>query len=137
LTQTSGRAARNLNGRVIMYADKITKSMQRTIEETERRREIQIKYNQEHNKKPEALNKKITVIHTKAEQFELNPYEQKPLHIVAAEQKEKYGKMSEEEKNEKLNELQKLMESAAQKLDFIEAAKYRDMIKELKELSNL
>lgn len=137
LTQTSGRAARNLNGRVIMYADKITKSMQRTIEETERRREIQIKYNQEHNKKPEALNKKITVIHTKAEQFELNPYEQKPLHIVAAEQKEKYGKMSEEEKNEKLNEWQKLMESAAQKLDFIEAAKYRDMIKELKELSNL
>lgn len=136
LTQTSGRAARNLNGRVIMYADKITKSMQRTIEETERRREIQIKYNQEHNKKPEALNKKITVIHTKAEQFELNPYEQKPLHIVAAEQREKYGKMSEEEKNEKLNELQKLMESAAQKLDFIEAAKYRDMIKELKELSN-
>src|SRR5690554_477404 len=82
LTQTSGRAARNLNGRVIMYADKITKSMQRTIEETERRREIQIKYNQEHNKKPEALNKKITVIHTKAEQFELNPYEQKPLHLV-------------------------------------------------------
>lgn len=137
LTQTSGRAARNLNGRVIMYADKITKSMQRTIEETERRREIQIKYNQKHNKKPEALNKKITVIHTKAEQFELNPYEQKPLHIVAAEQKEKYGKMSEEEKNEKLNEWQKLMESAAQKLDFIEAAKYRDMIKELKELSNL
>src|SRR5690625_8027308 len=86
-----------------MYADKITKSMQRTIEETERRREIQIKYNQDHNKKPEALNKKITVINTKAEQFELNPYEQKPLHIVAAEQREKYGKMSEEEKNEKLN----------------------------------
>ncbi len=136
LTQTSGRAARNLNGRVIMYADKITKSMQRTIDETERRREIQIKYNQDHNKKPEALNKKITVINTKAEQFEINPYEQKPLHIVAAEQKEKYGKMSEEQKNEKLNELQKLMESAAQKLDFIEAAKYRDMIKELKELSD-
>lgn len=136
LTQTSGRAARNLNGRVIMYADKITKSMQRTIEETERRREIQIKYNQDHNKKPEALNKKITVINTKAEQFELNPYEQKPLNTIAAEQKEKYGKMSEEEKNEKLNELQKLMESAAQKLDFIEAAKYRDMIKELKELSD-
>ena len=107
------------------------------IDETERRREIQIKYNQDHNKKPEALNKKITVINTKAEQFEINPYEQKPLHIVAAEQKEKYGKMSEEEKNEKLNEWQKLMESAAQKLDFIEAAKYRDMIKELKELSNL
>lgn len=136
LTQTSGRAARNLNGRVIMYADKITKSMQRTIDETERRREIQIKYNQDHNKKPEALNKKITVINTKAEQFEINPYEQKPLHIVAAEQKEKYGKMSEEEKNEKLNKWQKLMESAAQKLDFIEAAKYRDMIKELKELSD-
>lgn len=135
LTQTSGRAARNLNGRVIMYADKITKSMQRTIDETERRREIQIKYNQDHNKKPEALNKKITVINTKAEQFEINPYEQKPLHIVAAEQKEKYGKMSEEQKNEKLNELQKLMESAAQKLDFIEAAKYRDMIKELKEIA--
>src|SRR5690625_3334864 len=111
--------------------------MKRTNDETERRGTKKIKYTQEQNKKPESLNNKNTVIHTKAEQFELNPYEQKPLHIVAAEQKEKYGKMSEEEKNEKLNELQKLMESAAQKLDFIEAAKYRDMIKELKELSNL
>lgn len=135
LTQTSGRAARNLNGKVIMYADKITKSMKRTIEETERRREIQIKYNKDHNKVPKALNKKITIINTKAEQFEVNPYEQKPLSIVAAEQREKYGKMSEDEINKKLNKLQKLMESAAQELDFIQAAKYRDMIKELKEIS--
>src|SRR5690625_7824233 len=73
LTQTSGRAARNLNGRVIMYADKITKSMQRTIEETERRRETQTKYNQENNKKPETLKKKNNIINTKTQQTQSNP----------------------------------------------------------------
>ncbi|MDD3772682.1 MAG: excinuclease ABC subunit UvrB [Weeksellaceae bacterium] len=133
LTQTSGRAARNVNGRVIMYADKITVSMQKTIDETNRRREIQIKYNTEHNKKPEPLNKKITVINTKAEQFEINPYEQKSLSTFAAEEKTEFKKLSSDDKQKKIKELQSKMEKAAQELDFIEAAKFRDMIKELKE----
>lgn len=131
LTQTAGRAARNVNGRVIMYADKITASMQKTIDETERRREIQIKYNTDHNKKPIQIRKKITMITTKAAEFEANPYERKTLDMVAAEEREAYGEMSAEEKEEKIAELQKKMEKAAADLDFIEAAKYRDRIREL------
>ncbi len=136
LTQTSGRAARNVNGRVIMYADKITDSMQKTIDETNRRREIQIKYNTEHNKTPQPLNKKINQLNSAAEQFELNPYERKPLNNLAAEEREKYGQMSSVDKDRKIEELQKKMEKAASNLDFIEAAKFRDMIKELQEINN-
>ncbi|MFV0304996.1 MAG: excinuclease ABC subunit UvrB, partial [Moheibacter sp.] len=133
LTQTSGRAARNINGRVIMYADKITDSMQKTIDETNRRREIQIKYNTKHNKKPEPLNKKINTINNSAERFELNPYERKSLSVMAAEDRESYGKMSKDDREKKIANLQQKMEKAAKNLDFIEAAKFRDMIKELKE----
>jgi len=133
LTQTSGRAARNVNGRVIMYADKITDSMQKTIDETNRRREIQMKYNADHNKTPQPLNKKINLLNTSAEQFELNPYEKKSLENVAAEEKAAYGKMTPEQVQNKIDELQKKMEKAAASLDFIEAAKFRDMIKLLKE----
>lgn len=132
LTQTSGRAARNINGRVIMYADKITNSMQMTIDETERRREIQIKYNSDNNLTPQPLNKKINQINSSAERFELNPYERKSLNNIAAEERESYGKMSSEDKEKKIEELQKKMEKAASNLDFIEAAKFRDMIKELR-----
>lgn len=135
LTQTSGRAARNVNGRVIMYADKITNSMQMTIDETNRRREIQIKYNTEHHKKPEPLNKKINLLVSTAERFELNPYERKPLNNLAAEEREKYGKLSNEERDKKLKELQMKMEKAAKNLDFIEAAKFRDMMKELQQMN--
>jgi excinuclease ABC subunit B len=131
LTQTSGRAARNVNGRVIFYADKITDSMQKTMDETERRREIQIKYNTDNKKKPQPLNKKITGINAKAEQFELNPYEQKTLSQFAAEEKKNYGKLSANDKQKKIDDLQKKMEKAASNLDFIEAAKFRDQIKEL------
>lgn len=134
LTQTSGRAARNLNGRVIMYADRITKSMQRTIDETERRREIQTKYNTDHNQTPQPLNKKITTIKTSAEQFELNPYEQKSILNMAAEERVEFSELSTDNKQKRLDDLQKKMEKAASNLDFIEAAKFRDMIKELKEI---
>lgn len=135
LTQTSGRAARNVNGRVIMYADKITASMQKTIDETNRRREIQIKYNLDHNKTPQPLNKKINTIHQSSEQFELNPYQRKSISTIAAEVKENYKKLSSEDLEIKLAELQQKMEKAAKNLDFIEAAKYRDQIKELRELN--
>jgi excinuclease ABC subunit B len=129
LTQTSGRAARNVNGRVIMYADKITDSMQRTIDETNRRREIQMKYNADHNKTPQPLNKKINALNASAEQFEINPYQRKSLDSLAAEPKSDYKNMSEEDVEKKIAELTKKMEKAAQNLDFIEAAKFRDQIK--------
>lgn len=132
LTQTSGRAARNVNGRVIMYADKITDSMQRTIDETNRRREIQMKYNADHNKTPQPLNKKINALNASAEQFEINPYQRKSLDSLAAEPKSDYKNMSEEDVEKKIAELTKKMEKAAQNLDFIEAAKFRDQIKALK-----
>lgn len=135
LTQTAGRAARNVNGRVIMYADKMTDSMQKTIDETNRRREIQIQYNLRHNKKPEPLNKKITSISTKAEQFEMNPYEQRNLSFFAAEEKSEFKKLSTKDKEKKIKELRNKMEKAAQELDFIEAAKYRDQIKDLEALN--
>lgn len=133
LTQTSGRAARNVNGRVIMYADKITESMQRTIDETNRRREIQMKYNAEHDKTPQPLNKKINLLNSSAEQFELNPYEKKSLDSIAAEDIAAYGKMTPQETEKRINELQKEMEKAAKNLDFITAAKHRDAIKMLKD----
>lgn len=133
LTQTSGRAARNVNGRVIMYADKITQSMQMTIDETNRRREIQIKYNADHNKTPQPLNKKINQLNASAEQFELNPYERKSLDSMAAEDKSDYKNMSSDELRKKIDSLQKEMEKSAKNLDFITAAKHRDAIKLLKD----
>jgi excinuclease ABC subunit B len=131
LTQTSGRAARNVNGRVIMYADKITDSMQQTIDETNRRREIQMKYNAENNKTPQPLNKKINALNASAEQFEINPYQRKSLDSLAAESRVDYGNISEADIDKQIQELTKKMEKAAQNLDFIEAAKFRDQIKVL------
>src|SRR5690606_10185320 len=94
-------------------------------------REIQMKYNAEHNKTPQPLNKKINALNSSAEQFELNPYQRKSLDTMAAEERESYGKMSAQEKDKKLAEHRKLMEKSAANLDFIEAAKFRDKIKEL------
>lgn len=131
LTQTAGRAARNVNGKVIMYADTITKSMQKTIDETERRRKIQEEYNTKHNKKPTPLNKKITT---------LSLTNEIPQHKVLPEvlkEKKKFNEnvmYSKETVLQKIDEYQKLMEQSAKNLDFIEAAKYRDMITELKDL---
>ena len=130
LTQTSGRAARNVNGRVIMYADKITESMQKTIDETERRREIQIQYNTDHNKKPEPLVKKINRIKREAD-FEKNPYVQKSAVIMAASERTEYGDDVDIEKL--IQQKTKSMEKAAKDLDFIQAAALRDEIKALKE----
>lgn len=130
LTQTVGRAARNVNGLAIMYADKITDSMRQTIDETERRREIQMKYNEEHGKVPQALNKKITKLNLAAADFESNPYEQKKILNLAAEPKLNY---SEEDKEKIISKLTKEMENAAKNLDFIRAAELRDQINALKE----
>ncbi len=125
LTQTVGRAARNINGRAIMYADRITKSMQQTIDETNRRRSIQETYNTSHGQVPTPLSKKITQLSLAAAEFETNPYEQKSLQQLAAEPQAAY---SNEEKQKRIKQLQKEMEKAAKNLDFLKAAQYRDEI---------
>ena len=124
LTQTVGRAARHLNGRAIMYADKITKSMQKTIDETNYRREKQIAYNTEHNITPTALNKSLDNALTK-NSVSSYYYEQEALK--AAEPESEYLTKGELEK--KIREKRKFMEEAAKALDFIIAAKLRDEIK--------
>jgi excinuclease ABC subunit B len=129
LTQTIGRAARNLNGKAIMYADKITASMQKTIDETTYRRTKQINFNLENNVIPMALNKKIESAFTKNAlvDFELG---HSTLNI-AAEPETEYLSKAEIEK--RIRENKKAMEKAAKELDFIQAAKLRDAIKLLQE----
>lgn len=128
LTQTIGRAARNLNGKAILYADKITASMQRTIDETDYRRTKQINYNTEHGITPQALNKKIDSAFTKNPLVE---YELGHTLSVAAEPETAYLSKSELEKM--IREKRKSMEKAAKELDFLQAAKLRDDIKKLQE----
>lgn len=128
LTQTIGRAARNLNGKAIMYADKITASMQKTIDETNYRRTKQINFNTDNNQVPMALNKKIESAFTK------NPLVDYELGLevaAAAEPETEYLPKAEIEK--RIRENRKAMEKAAKDLDFIQAAKLRDVIKKLQE----
>jgi excinuclease ABC subunit B len=124
LTQTVGRAARNLNGRAIMYADKITKSMQKTMDETEYRREKQIAYNTKHNITPTALNKSLNNALTKNS---VSSYYYELEALKAAEPESEYLTKPVLEKN--IRERRKLMEQAAKELDFMLAAKLRDEIK--------
>ena len=129
LTQTVGRAARNVNGLAIMYADKITASMQKTIDETEYRREKQIAYNTANNLVPTPLNKKIESSFT--EQVSTKAYTTDIKINVAAETNLEYISKTQLEKNIKAKT--KEMETAAKSLDFLEAARLRDDIKLLKE----
>ncbi|MGB1306159.1 MAG: excinuclease ABC subunit UvrB [Flavobacteriales bacterium] len=128
LTQTAGRAARNVNGLVIMYADKITRSMKLTIDETNRRREKQIAYNTEHGLVPTPLNKKKDNALAKS----LNPYAVKEGMSMAAESETDYSNPKELERA--IKNTKKQMENAAQDLDFLEAVKLRDKLTELKKL---
>jgi len=128
LTQTIGRAARNLNGKAIMYADKITASMLKTIDETNYRRTKQINFNSDNNQVPMALNKKIESAFTK------NPLVDYELGLevdIAAEAEIEYLPKPEIEK--RIRENRKAMEKAAKDLDFMQAAKLRDVIKKLQE----
>ncbi|WP_262150346.1 excinuclease ABC subunit UvrB [Chryseobacterium foetidum] len=130
MIQTVGRAARNINGRAIMYADKITKSMQATLDETEYRRAKQISYNQEHGKVPTALNKKISEnLVGRSKDFPDEKYTQKEITQKVAETKANY---STEDVAKIVLQKQKEMEAAAKNLDFIKAAKLRDEIEALK-----
>jgi excinuclease ABC subunit B len=128
LTQTVGRAARNVNGKAIMYADKITNSMQLTMDETERRREKQMAYNAEHGISPQQIKKNIDETLTKNQ---VATYQYEQANINATEHELRYLAKSEIEK--RIRDKRKDMETAAKALDFLVAAKLRDEIKELQE----
>jgi excinuclease ABC subunit B len=127
LTQTVGRAARNINGKAIMYADKITDSMQKTINETNYRREKQIQYNTQHHITPKGLNKTLNNPLTK-NQLETT-FEYETTSPKAAEDQTAYLTKPEIEK--RIRETRKAMEKAAKELDFMQAAQLRDAIKVL------
>lgn len=140
LVQTVGRAARNVNGRVIMYADKITASMQKTIDETNRRRKIQEEYNTDHGLKPTAIQKSKESIlkQTKvADGDGETVYRIETEAAMAADPVIEY--MNAEQLDKAIKKAQKDMEAAAKELDFIEAARLRDEMfvlqKKLKEIS--
>ena len=125
LTQTVGRAARNVNGKAIMYADKITDSMQRTIDDTNYRREKQMNYNKAHGITPQPLHKKIENSLSKSPISEFH-YDPTFATTKAAEPKAEYYSAKELEK--KIKETRKLMEAAAKELDFMKAAQYLSLI---------
>ena len=128
LTQTVGRAARNLNGKAIMYADKITESMQKTIDETNYRRDKQMTYNKENNITPTALKKNLDSALAKNS---VSTYHFQKEELRAAEPDLKY--ITEDQKEKLIREKRKAMEKAAKELDFMQAAKLRDEIKMLQE----
>jgi excinuclease ABC subunit B len=137
LTQTAGRAARNLNGKVIMYADKITDSMARTIDETNRRREKQIAFNVEHNIIPRAINKSKESIMgqtavANAKTPEPRPYIERDAFDIAADPVLSY--MNADQLKKQIALTRKSMEKSAKELDFIEAARLRDEMYGLEKL---
>jgi len=132
LTQTAGRAARNLNGKVIMYADKITKSMQKTIDETNRRREKQLKYNELNNITPKQIKKELRKIQLSDKQTSEKKYSDKQKVSIAADPVVKY--MNKEALEKAIKNTEKKMYKVAQDLDFTEAARLRDELSDLKEL---
>ena len=134
LTQTIGRAARNINGKAIMYADKITRSMQETIDDSNYRRQKQIDYNTKHGLSPMAIKKSLDNAMTQKEAYKIEAEE---LVNLAAEDAQEYQTRPQIEK--KIRSTRKAMEAAAKELDFMQAAKLRDQIKvyqdKLKELA--
>lgn len=139
LTQTAGRAARNIDGRVIFYADKITGSMQKTMDETERRRAKQVEYNTAHNITPTTVNKSKEEVFAQTAVLDIKGYDDKnnlaalaeeQMSARAAEDQNDYVTIPQMEKH--ITKLKKTMEKAAKDLDFMEAARLRDLMFESK-----
>ena len=134
LTQTAGRAARNVNGKVILYADKITESMRLTIAETTRRREKQMHYNQEHGITPQQIEKALNMSPlvqnrqgTQEKQYSL----EQPVHAVADPV---IASMTPQQLDKAIARTRRLMNEAASRMDFMEAAQYRDEMFKLESL---
>lgn len=145
LTQTAGRAARNVDGLVIFYADKMTESMQRTIDETNRRREKQITFNTEHNITPRTVTKSKEQVFAQTSVLDIKGYDPNNPHalaadqppvLLAAEEQAEYSTIPQLEKG--IAKIKKEMEKAARDLDFMEAARLRDVMFDLKkQLDNM
>ncbi len=142
LTQTAGRAARNVNGKVIMYADTITQSMQQTIDETNRRRSIQLRYNEEHHITPKQIVKNITESRLRpASAPQEKPGKAKPYAQPYLEPNEGrmvadpiVARMTPKQLAASIEETRRLMKEAAKNLDFLQAAQYRDEMLRLEKL---
>jgi excinuclease ABC subunit B len=139
LTQTAGRAARNVDGRVIFYADKITGSMQKTMDETERRRAKQVEYNTEHHIIPMTVTKSKEQVFAQTAVLDIKGFDENNtlanitedhFSSVAAEDQSSYTTIPQLEKH--INTLKKIMAKAAKDLDFMEAARLRDLMFEAK-----
>ena len=139
LTQTAGRAARNVNGMVIFYADKITESMQRTIDETARRREKQMRYNLEHGITPKQIKKEISnalATDRKEKGNTIKMYSEDTVQTpIACDPIVEF--MTAEQLKKSIGRTRRLMEQAAEKMEFVEAAQYRDEMFKLQEILKL
>ena len=141
LTQTAGRAARNVNGKVIMYADEITESMQRTIDETVRRRNIQMQYNKAHNITPQQIVKSISTTLKSTNDSTVLNVPHKELHTASVVERPMVAdpiikRMSSDQLRKSIEYTKGLMKQSAEALDFIQAAQYRDEIIRMEEILN-
>lgn len=132
LTQTVGRAARHLNGRAIMYADNITESMQRTIDETNRRREKQLLYNAEHHITPQAIKKNFVSLLGKKTDSLVEKQHETTENVLTEATAAQYKSLDDLDRA--IVRTKKLMQAAAKKMEFIDAAQYRDQLKKLEEM---